>query len=84
MKEKRTCVICRDIFSTKNTSNKKTCDTECSRKYRDVYCKEYYNRPDIKTKIKEYNQRLDVKARQKEYNKKYRQKLNLKNEVLRI
>ena len=84
MKEKRLCVICRDIFSTKSTTNRKTCGTECSRKYHDAYCKEYYNRPDIKNKIKEYNQRLDVKARQKENSKKYYQKLNLKNEDLRI
>lgn len=57
MKENRDCVMCSNEFRTKTTSKRKTCCTDCSRKYRDSpkvkqrkgeYHKEYVTRPEVR------------------------------------
>jgi len=60
-KEEKKCIVCEEVFVTKNTA-RKTCSRNCSRIYRRAYMKAYW---------RAYHQKPEVKAHYREYMKKY-------------
>ena len=80
MKENRTCVICKDEFRTKSTSNRKTCGGKCAITYHDrpeqaeknrKRMREFYRQPEANTKHKKYQ-------KEKYYKKKLEMSLEIK------